>query len=134
MPMTKLPLKKSPLNLMILSFVSGHLYAETAVEPGNVQQLNTIVISAEQNANPQQEYQKELAQVSGGTNFIGEQQLEQQRLATTADVFRLQPGIYAQSAGNEGAKISIRVSGINRTSGAQETGMYVLIYVLQFHG
>ena len=86
--MTKIPLKKSPLSLMILSIVSGHLYAETAVEPGNVQQLNTIVISAEQNANPQQQYQKELAQVSGGTNFIGEQQLEQQRLATTADVFR----------------------------------------------
>ena len=127
MPMTKLPLKKSPLNLMILSIVSGHLYAETAVEPGNVQQLNTIVISAEQNANPQQQYQKELAQVSGGTNFIGEQQLEQQRLATTADVFRLQPGIYAQSAGNEGAKISIRGSGINRTSGAHASGTFVLI-------
>jgi len=132
--MTKIPLKKSPLSLMILSIVSGHLYAETAVEPGNVQQLNTIVISAEQNANPQQQYQKELAQVSGGTNFIGEQQLEQQRLATTADVFRLQPGIYAQSAGNEGAKISIRGSGINRTSGAHASGTHVLIDDIPFTG
>lgn len=134
MHMTKIPLKKSPLSLMILSIVSGHLYAETAVEPGNVQQLNTIVISAEQNANPQQQYQKELAQVSGGTNFIGEQQLEQQRLATTADVFRLQPGIYAQSAGNEGAKISIRGSGINRTSGAHASGTHVLIDDIPFTG
>ncbi|MDR6631027.1 iron complex outermembrane receptor protein [Acinetobacter lwoffii] len=132
--MTKIPLKKSPLSLMILSIVSGHLYAETAVEPDNVQQLNTIVISAEQNANPQQQYQKELAQVSGGTNFIGEQQLEQQRLATTADVFRLQPGIYAQSAGNEGAKISIRGSGINRTSGAHASGTHVLIDDIPFTG
>ncbi|MCO8083198.1 TonB-dependent receptor family protein [Acinetobacter lwoffii] len=134
MHMTKIPLKKSPLSLMILSIVSGHLYAETAVEPGNVQQLNTIVISAEQNANPQQQYQKELAQVSGGTNFIGEQQLEQQRLATTADVFRLQPGIYAQSAGNEGAKVSIRGSGINRTSGAHASGTHVLIDYIPFTG
>ena len=132
--MTKIPLKKSPLSLMILSIVSGHLYAETAVEPDNVQQLNTIVISAEQNANPQQQYQKELAQVSGGTNFIGEQQLEQQRLATTADVFRLQPGIYAQSAGNEGAKVSIRGSGINRTSGAHASGTHVLIDDIPFTG
>lgn len=134
MHMTKIPLKKSPLSLMILSIVSGHLYAETAVEPGNVQQLNTIVISTEQNANPQQQYQKELAQVSGGTNFIGEQQLEQQRLATTADVFRLQPGIYAQSAGNEGAKVSIRGSGINRTSGAHASGTHVLIDDIPFTG
>lgn len=134
MHMTKIPLKKSPLSLMILSIVSGHLYAETAVEPDNVQQLNTIVISAEQNANPQQQYQKELAQVSGGTNFIGEQLLEQQRLATTADVFRLQPGIYAQSAGNEGAKISIRGSGINRTSGAHASGTHVLIDDIPFTG
>ncbi|WP_441367744.1 TonB-dependent receptor family protein [Acinetobacter lwoffii] len=134
MHMTKIPLKKSPLSLMILSIVSGHLYAETAVEPDNVQQLNTIVISAGQNANPQQQYQKELAQVSGGTNFIGEQQLEQQRLATTADVFRLQPGIYAQSAGNEGAKISIRGSGINRTSGAHASGTHVLIDDIPFTG
>ena len=134
MHMTKIPLKKSPLSLMILSIVSGHLYAETAVEPDNVQQLNTIVISAEQNANPQQQYQKELAQVSGGTNFIGEPQLEQQRLATTADVFRLQPGIYAQSAGNEGAKISIRGSGINRTSGAHASGTHVLIDDIPFTG
>lgn len=134
MHMTKIPLKKSPLSLMILSIVSGHLYAETAVEPDNVQQLNTIVISAEQNANPQQQYQKELAQVSGGTNFIGEPQLEQQRLATTADVFRLQPGIYAQSAGNEGTKISIRGSGINRTSGAHASGTHVLIDDIPFTG
>ncbi|MEB6679787.1 TonB-dependent receptor family protein [Acinetobacter lwoffii] len=134
MHMTKIPLKKSPLSLMILSIVSGHLYAETAVEPDNVQQLNTIVISAGQNANPQQQYQKELAQVSGGTNFIGEQQLEQQRLATTADVFRLQPGIYAQSAGNEGAKVSIRGSGINRTSGAHASGTHVLIDDIPFTG
>lgn len=134
MHMTKIPLKKSSLSLMILSIVSSHLYAETAVEPGTVQQLNTIVISAEQNANPQQQYQKELAQLSGGTNFIGEQQLEQQRLATTADVFRLQPGIYAQSAGNEGAKISIRGSGINRTSGAHASGTHVLIDDIPFTG
>lgn len=134
MHMTKIPLKKSPLSLMILSIFSGHVYAETVRESGNVQQLNTIVISAEKNATPQQQSQKELAQVSGGTNFIGEQQLGQQRLATTADVFRLQSGIYAQSAGNEGVKVSIRGSGINRTSGAHASGTYVMIDDIPFTG
>src|SRR5690606_27373533 len=119
---------------MILSIVSGHLYAEAAVAPAHVQQLNTMVIRAEQNDKAQQQYQKELAQASGGTEFSGEQQLEQQRLGTTADVFRLQPGIYAQSAGDEGAKISIRGSGINRTSGAHASGTHVLIDDIPFTG
>ncbi|WP_216937030.1 MULTISPECIES: TonB-dependent receptor [unclassified Acinetobacter] len=134
MHMTKIPLKKSPLSLMILSVVSGHLYAETVAESGNVQKLNTIVISAEQNANPQQQYQAELASTSGGTSFISAQQLEHQHVANNADVFRLQPGIYAQSPGNEGAKISIRGSGINRTSGAHASGTFVLIDDIPFTG
>ena len=118
---------------MILLVFSSHVYAETVREPGKIQQLNTIVISAEK-CPPQQQYQKELAQVSGGTNFIGEQQLGQQRLATTADVFRLQSGIYAQSAGNEGVKVSIHGSGINRTSGAHASGTYVMIDDIPFTG
>ncbi|WP_312332457.1 TonB-dependent receptor family protein [Acinetobacter variabilis] len=134
MNMTKIPLKKNPLSLMILSAFSGHLYAETTLAQDSVQQLDTIVVTTEQNTNSQQETEAELASVSGGTNFISDQQLEHQRLGTTADVFRLQPGIYAQSPGNEGAKISIRGSGINRTSGAHASGTYVMIDDIPFTG
>ncbi|WP_432208952.1 TonB-dependent receptor family protein [Acinetobacter variabilis] len=134
MNMTKIPLKKTPLSLMILSAFSGHLYAETTLAQDSVQQLETIVVTTEQNTNSQQETAAELASVSGGTNFISDQQLEHQRLGTIADVFRLQPGIYAQSPGNEGAKISIRGSGINRTSGAHASGTYVMIDDIPFTG
>lgn len=134
MNMTKIPLKKNPLSLMILSAFSGHLYAETTLAQDSVQQLETIVVTTEQNTNSQQETAAELASVSGGTNFISDQQLEHQRLGTIADVFRLQPGIYAQSPGNEGAKISIRGSGINRTSGAHASGTYVMIDDIPFTG
>ena len=134
MNMTKIPLKKNPLSLMILSAFSGHLYAETTLAQDSVQQLDTIVVTTEQNTNSQQETAAELAKVSGGTNFISDQQLQHQRLGTTADVFRLQPGIYAQSPGNEGAKISIRGSGINRTSGAHASGTYVMIDDIPFTG
>lgn len=134
MNMTKIPLKKNPLSLMILSAFSGHLYAETTLAQDSVQQLDTIVVTTEQNTNSQQQTEAELASVSGGTNFISDQQLEHQRLGTTADVFRLQPGIYAQSPGNEGAKISIRGSGINRTSGAHASGTYVMIDDIPFTG
>src|SRR5690606_35709467 len=44
------------------------------------------------------------------------------------------PGIYAQSPGNEGAKVSIRGSGINRTSGAHASGTFVLIDDIPFTG
>lgn len=134
MNMTKIPLKKNPLSLMILSAFSGHLYAETTLAQDSVQQLDTIVVTTEQNTNSQKQTEAELASVSGGTNFISDQQLEHQRLGTTADVFRLQPGIYAQSPGNEGAKISIRGSGINRTSGAHASGTYVMIDDIPFTG
>ncbi|CAM9142124.1 TonB-dependent receptor domain-containing protein [Acinetobacter pseudolwoffii] len=118
---------------MILSVLSSAVYAETSISQKTVQQLNTIVVSAEQ-ADPQQQYQAELAQTSGGTNFISAEQLEHQHIANNADVFRLQPGIYAQSPGNEGAKVSIRGSGINRTSGAHASGTFVLIDDIPFTG
>ncbi|MFC3506666.1 TonB-dependent receptor family protein [Acinetobacter pseudolwoffii] len=128
-----IPLNKKPLSLMILSVLSSAVYAETSISQKTVQQLNTIVVSAEQ-ADPQQQYQAELAQTSGGTNFISAEQLEHQHIANNADVFRLQPGIYAQSPGNEGAKVSIRGSGINRTSGAHASGTFVLIDDIPFTG
>jgi iron complex outermembrane receptor protein len=47
------------------------------------------------------------------------------RLAGTADALAYQPGINAQSPGNEGVKVSIRGSGINRAPGAHASGISV---------
>ena len=40
---------------MILSAFSGHLYAETTLAQDSVQQLDTIVVTTEQNTNSQQQ-------------------------------------------------------------------------------
>ena len=49
----------------------------------------------------------------------------QGRVGNTADVLAYQPGISAQSPGNEGTKVSIRGSGINRGPGAHASGIAV---------
>ena len=56
------------------------------------------------------------------------------RLAGSADVLAYQPGINAQSPGNEGAKVSIRGSGINRGPGAHASGISVSLDGLPLTG
>lgn len=56
------------------------------------------------------------------------------RLSTSADVLAYQPGISAQSPGNEGAKVSIRGSGINRGPGAHASGIAVSLDGLPLSG
>jgi len=68
-----------------------------------------------------------LSEVPGGTNVVDMQQVEQGRVAGVADVLAYQPGVYAQSPGNEGVKISIRGSGINRGPGAHASGNHILL-------
>lgn len=68
-----------------------------------------------------------LAHVPGGTNLIELDQATTARLAGTQDVLALQPGVYAQSPGNEGVKVSMRGSGINRAPGAHGSGVNVML-------
>ena len=51
-----------------------------------------------------------------------------------ADVLAYQPGVYAQSPGNEGVKISIRGSGINRGPGAHASGNHIMLDGLPLTG
>ena len=44
----------------------------------------------------------------GATNLVDMDKVEQGRVAGVADVLAYQPGVYAQSPGNEGVKISVR--------------------------
>jgi iron complex outermembrane recepter protein len=75
-----------------------------------------------------------LAQVPGGTNVVDLRRPLQGRVASNQDVLAYQPGVYAQSAGNEGVKISIRGSGINRAPGAHASGVYAMLDGLPLTG
>ncbi|MGC5703354.1 TonB-dependent receptor [Pseudomonas sp. NFXW11] len=81
-----------------------------------------------------EEAEARLAQVPGGSNLVDMRRVLQGRVASNQDVLAYQPGVYAQSAGNEGVKISIRGSGINRAPGAHASGLYTLLDGLPLTG
>ncbi|QLG93843.1 TonB-dependent receptor [Pseudomonas yamanorum] len=80
------------------------------------------VTSAEISA--QEAAQAQLKSVPGGTNYIDLSSVKQGRVSTNEDVFKYQAGVYAKAANNEGVKLSIRGSGINRGPGAHASGLY----------
>ncbi|RWU21030.1 TonB-dependent receptor [Pseudomonas alkylphenolica] len=75
-----------------------------------------------------------LRQVPGATNLVDMQRVEQGRVASNQDVLAYQPGVFAQSAGNDGIKLSIRGSGINRAPGAHGSGVYTMFDGLPLTG
>ncbi len=100
-------------------------------------ELGQVLISAQdQNAADAsiEEASTRLEQVPGGTNVVDMRQPLQGRVANNQDVLAYQPGVYAQSAGNEGVKISIRGSGINRAPGAHASGLYTMLDGLPLTG
>ena len=78
--------------------------------------------------------QAQLKQVPGGTNYVDMASVEQGRVSSNEDVFKYQAGIYAKAANNEGVKISIRGSGINRGPGSHASGLYETIDGLPLTG
>ncbi|SDT37715.1 iron complex outermembrane recepter protein [Pseudomonas asplenii] len=75
-----------------------------------------------------------LNEVPGASNLIDLTQVENGRVASNQDVLAYQPGVYAQSAGNDGTKVSIRGSGINRAPGAHGSGVYTMFDGLPLTG
>lgn len=78
--------------------------------------------------------QAQLKQVPGGTNYVDMASVEQGRVSSNEDVLKYQAGIYAKAANNEGTKISIRGSGINRGPGSHASGLYESIDGLPLTG
>ncbi|OHW38052.1 TonB-dependent receptor domain-containing protein [Pseudomonas sp. 06C 126] len=78
--------------------------------------------------------QAQLKQVPGGTNYVDMASVEQGRVSSNEDVLKYQAGIYAKAANNEGTKISIRGSGINRGPGSHASGLYETIDGLPLTG
>lgn len=120
------PGRIAPLFLACL-LASAALHAEDAA------QLDSITVSGEK-YDAVASARAALSEVPGGTNVVDMRQVEQGRVAGVADVLAFQPGVYAQSPGNEGVKISIRGSGINRGPGAHASGNHILLDGLPLTG
>ena len=76
----------------------------------------------------------QLRDVPGGTHYIDMDSVQQGRVSTNEDVFKYQAGVYAKAANNEGVKLSIRGSGLNRGPGAHASGLYEMFDGLPLTG
>ena len=90
----------------------------TSIELSSIEVQGRAATSAAEDARDQ------LGRVPGATNVVDLNRVAQGRVSSNEDVFRYQPGIYAKAANNEGAKISIRGSGLNRAPGAHASGLF----------
>ena len=128
--MLPLPFSRQPahLTLLALACLSGH--SAFAEEP---MQLDSLQVTGEQ-VSEVEAAREELKRVPGATNVVDMAKVEQGRVAGVADVLAYQPGVYAQSPGNEGVKISVRGSGINRGPGSHASGTHILLDGLPLTG
>lgn len=123
--------KSLPTVLLGLALACPALAETRAVELAPAQVLGQEPVGEGQGM---EEAAARLAQVPGGTNLVDMRQPLQGRVASNQEVLAYQPGVYAQSAGNEGVKISIRGSGINRAPGAHASGLYTMLDGLPLTG
>ncbi|WP_212629435.1 TonB-dependent receptor [Pseudomonas sp. KB-10] len=128
--MLPLPLSRQPARLTLLALACLNAPSVMADEP---LQLDSLQVSGRQ-LSETEEAAQELARVPGATNLVVMDKVEQGRVAGVADVLAYQPGVYAQSPGNEGAKISLRGSGINRGPGSHASGTHILLDGLPLTG
>ncbi|MBN2979248.1 TonB-dependent receptor [Pseudomonas fluorescens] len=96
-------------------------------------QLAPVQITTSQ-ASAAEVAQAELRSVPGATNYIDMNTVQQGRVSTNEEVFKYQPGVYAKAANNEGVKLSIRGSGLNRGPGAHASGLYEMFDGLPLTG
>ncbi|MGV6394078.1 TonB-dependent receptor family protein [Pseudomonas caspiana] len=116
---------------MGLAFVCPAMVEARGIELGQVLIQDQELSGEDQSV---EDAKARLAEVPGGTNVVDMRRPLQGRVASNQDVLAYQPGVYAQSAGNEGVKISIRGSGINRAPGAHASGLYTMLDGLPLTG
>ena len=128
--MLLLPLSRRPARLTLLALACLSAHSAIADEPV---QLDALQVSGVQ-MSEEAAAREDLEQVPGATNLVDMGKVEQGRVAGVADVLAYQPGVYAQSPGNEGVKISVRGSGINRGPGSHASGTHILLDGLPLTG
>lgn len=116
--LTPVPFTCSLLSTAVLACLGAA--DANAASPNDARTLDAVNVTA---VNAADAARKVLRQVPGASNVIDLSQAGQGRVAGNADVLAYQPGINAQSPGNEGIKLSIRGSGINRGPGAHASGL-----------
>lgn len=117
----------STLTLALSTVLVATVSAAPADKPTTLESVNVTAADTTEQASAA------LKRVPGAGNVIDLARTDG-RLAGTADVLAYQPGISAQSPGNEGAKVSIRGSGINRGPGAHASGISVSLDGLPLTG
>lgn len=111
-------------HLAMVLFAGLAMQAADAATPDQAVTLDAVKVAA-QGEDESERARRQLARVPGAGNVIDLSQVADGRVAGTADLLAYQPGINAQSPGNEGVKVSIRGSGINRAPGAHASGISV---------
>ncbi|WP_205522135.1 TonB-dependent receptor plug domain-containing protein, partial [Pseudomonas viridiflava] len=114
--------------------VTTALACATQVRAEQTVNLSSIEVDGSAVQSPADTARDALRSVPGGTNVVDLNRVDQGRVATNEDVFRYQAGIYAKAANNEGAKISIRGSGLNRAPGAHASGLFEMLDGLPLTG
>ncbi|MDH1631081.1 TonB-dependent receptor family protein [Pseudomonas mosselii] len=115
-----------PYSLLAL-FVAGTAQAANRVE------LDQVLIQDRQQSELEAAADH-LREIPGASNLVDMDKVGQGRVASNQDVLAYQPGVFAQSAGNDGIKLSIRGSGINRAPGAHGSGVYTMFDGLPLTG
>ncbi|MDH1511162.1 TonB-dependent receptor [Pseudomonas mosselii] len=115
-----------PYSLLAL-FVAGTAQAANRVE------LDQVLIQDRQQSELEAAADQ-LREIPGASNLVDMVKVGQGRVASNQDVLAYQPGVFAQSAGNDGIKLSIRGSGINRAPGAHGSGVYTMFDGLPLTG
>lgn len=123
--------KSLPSALLGLALACPSMAIAQGIELGQV-----LIREQEQSGDDQsiEDAKARLEKVPGATNLVDMRVPLQGRVASNQDVLAYQPGVYAQSAGNEGVKISVRGSGINRAPGAHASGLYTMLDGLPLTG
>lgn len=115
-----------PYSLLAL-FVAGTAQAANRVE------LDQVLIQDRQQSELEAAADQ-LREIPGASNLVDMDKVGEGREASNQDVLAYQPGVFAQSAGNDGIKLSIRGSGINRAPGAHGSGVYTMFDGLPLTG
>ncbi|PJK32440.1 TonB-dependent receptor [Pseudomonas sp. S10E 269] len=113
-------------------FLLAALTLSSLVHAEDLQLAPVEVTSSEASAG--EVAQAQLRSVPGGTHYIDMDNVQQGRVSTNEDVFKYQAGVYAKAANNEGVKLSIRGSGLNRSPGAHASGLYEMFDGLPLTG
>ncbi|HCN46478.1 MAG TPA: TonB-dependent receptor, partial [Pseudomonas sp.] len=100
----------SSLCLLGLTLAGGAVAQTTDTPATGSVELGQVLIQG-QEQDELQAAQERLRQVPGGTNLVDMQRVGQGRVASNQDVLAYQAGVFAQSAGNDGIRLSIRGSG-----------------------